>query len=96
MPTSRRHYEQSANWDKYLHLDGRLTCVTHAFGNTHVSGGLAGDARLQQLRRDWETLMRVRSLGFRRNEVVHTVLGWSDGKRIRADRPPGDAGNRRV
>ncbi|TMJ03417.1 MAG: hypothetical protein E6G97_09780 [Alphaproteobacteria bacterium] len=75
---------ERANWDKYLHLDGRLTRVTRAFENAPVAGRVRQDARLQQLRRDWEALReRVRSLGLRRNEVVHTALGWSDGKVIR-------------
>jgi multidrug efflux pump subunit AcrB len=75
---------ERANWDRYQNLDGRLTRVTHAFENAHVSGRVRRDERLQQLRRDWETLReRARSLGLRRNEVVHTVLGWSNGKVIR-------------
>lgn len=76
--------EVRARWDRYLQLDGRLTRVTHAFENGHVSSRIGRHARLRQLRRDWETMReRIRSLGLRRNEVVHTVLGWSDGRVIR-------------
>jgi len=71
-------------WDKYMQLEARLTRVTKAFDNADVSCRIQQHARLQQLRRSWETLReRIRALGRKRNDVVHTTVSWSNGKVIR-------------
>ena len=72
---------ERATWDQYLQVEARLKRVTKAFENPHVSGRVGQGARLGQLRRDWESLReRIRILGQKRNEVVHTTVHWSGGK----------------
>jgi hypothetical protein len=70
-------------WNQFEKLNVRLTRVTKAFQKPSVSARISQNQQLKEKRRQWETLrQKARGFGDKRNEIGHTFLSWSVGKRV--------------
>ena len=76
--------DERRRWNKYAQLDRRIIRTTNAFENTRVAARISEVEKLQQLRREWNTMAdEARKLGRKRNAICHMYTSWSAGKVLR-------------